>query len=100
MDMSTDFEIVKEESPTTPDEDTSMNVEEQALTLLEQDVIYATAMLRLYCALKGIAAMKLSNDESDELICLITSQAPATAAGARFITVGLCTMLACSGIVK
>lgn len=100
MDMSTDFEIVKEESPTTPNEDTSMNVEEQALTLLEKDVIYATAMLRLYCALKGIAAMKLSNDESDELICLITSQAPPTAAGARFVTVGLCTMLACSGIVK
>ena len=100
MDMSTDFEIVKQESPTSPSDDTSMDTDEQAMTLLEQDVIYATAMLRLYCALKGIAAMKLSNDESDELICLITSQAPPTAAGARFVTVGLCTMLACSGIVK
>ena len=100
MDMSTDFEIVKQESPTSPSDDTSMDTGEQAMTLLEQDVIYATAMLRLYCALKGIAAMKLSNDESDELICLITSQAPPTAAGACFVTVGLCTMLACSGIVK
>ncbi|CAB4005916.1 Integrator complex subunit 2 [Paramuricea clavata] len=100
MDMSTDFEIVKQESPTGPSQDVPMSTNEHVTTLLEQDVIYATAMLRLYCALKGIAGMKLSSEESDELICLITSQAPPTAAGARFVTVGLCTMLACSGIVN
>ncbi len=100
MDMSTDFEIVKQESPPPPSQDIPMDTNEHVTTLLEENVIYATAMLRLYCALKGIAGMKLSSEESDELICLITSQAPPTAAGARFVTVGLCTMLACSGIVK
>jgi integrator complex subunit 2 len=100
MDMSTDFEIVKQETPTPPNDCTAMETNEQVTVLLEQDVIYATAMLKLFCALKGIAGMKLSNEESDELICLITSRAPPTAAGARFVTVGLCTMLACSGIVK
>lgn len=100
MDMSTDFEIVKQESRTTLSEETPPETGVQATLLLEQDVIYATSMLRLFCALKGIAGMKLSSEESDELICLITSQAPASAAGARFVTVGLCTLLACSGIVK
>lgn len=100
MDMSTDFEIVKEGNLTSPGDTAMATTNEQVTALLEEDVIYATAMLRLYCALKGIAGMKLSNEESDELICLITSQAPSTAAGARFVTVGLCTLLACSGIVK
>ena len=100
MDMSTDFEIVKQEAPISPRDETPMDTSEGVTILLDEDVIYATAMLKLFCALKGIAGMKLSNEESDELICLITSQAPPTAAGARFVTVGLCTMLACSGIVK
>lgn len=102
MDMSTDFEIVKEDAQSSSpgQNDVPMDTNEQATTLLEQDVIIATAILRLFCALKGIAGMKISSEESDELICLITSQAPQTAAGARFVTVGLCTMLACSGIVR
>ena len=97
MDMSTDFEIVKEETSSASLSDTTTN--SQAMSLLDQDVIYASAILQLYCALKGIAGMKLSNEESDELLCLMTSQAPASGAGARFVTVGLCCMLACSGIV-
>ena len=101
MDMSTDFEIVQQESSTPPSSsDAPMETDEQQTSLLEQDVIYATAILRLYCALKGIAGMKLSSDESDELICLITSQVPPTSAGACFVTVGLSTMLACSTVVK
>ncbi|XP_028396376.1 integrator complex subunit 2-like [Dendronephthya gigantea] len=102
MDMSTDFEIVQEEAQSSSpgQNDMPMDTSEQPTTLLEKDVISATAILRLFCALKGIAGMKISNKESDELVCLITSQAPQTAAGARFVTVGLCTMLACSGIVS
>lgn len=101
MDVSTDFEIVKEEEMTVAENEevSATNVDGEVDVVLD-DVIYATAMLRLYCALKGIAGMKLNNEESDELICLITSQVPKTAAGVRFVTVGLSTLLACSNMIK
>ena len=98
--MSTDFEIVEESNPTPPSETMAVDEQISEMELSEEHVIGATGLLRLYCALKGIAGMKLTNDEADELICLITCQAPPSAAGIRFIIVGLCTMLACSYIVR
>ena len=97
MDVSTDFEIVEESNSTVT---ASVPKKSCALKLSEEQVIHATGLLRLYCALKGIAGMKLTNNEADELICLITSQAPSTSAGVRFVIVGLCTVLACSYIIR
>ena len=101
MDMSTDFEIVEESTPAVPTSNVVSPLEEQSsvTTLAEENVIYATGLLRLYCAMKGIAGMKLSDDEAEELVCLITCQAPPTAAGVRFVIIGLCTVLACSYIM-
>lgn len=99
MDMSTDFEIVEECNPASGNELSLVDEQSHVMKLYDEHIVHATALLRLYCALKGIAGMKLTNDEADELICLITSQAPPTSAGIRFVIVGLCTVLACSYIV-
>lgn len=59
----------------------------------DSDIVQASMLLRLYCALRGIASMKLSEDEANALINLITCHPPPSAASIRFITLGLCILL-------
>lgn len=96
MEVSTDYELT-EESSSTP----QINMEIfETVEIREEDVIQGTALLRLYCALKRLAGMKLTQQESEALLRLVTCHPPPTATGVRFVVVGLCTLLVCTNIMR
>lgn len=68
--------------------------------LPEECVVQATTLLRLYCALRGIASVKFNDDEIHLLIQLITSKPPPTPAGIRFVSLGLCMLIACPSLIS
>ncbi|XP_022123058.2 integrator complex subunit 2 [Pieris rapae] len=59
----------------------------------------ASALLRLYCALRGIAGIKFQDDEVSGLLRLVTQKPPPTAAGVRFVSLSLCMILACPSLM-
>lgn len=54
----------------------------------------ASALLRLYCALMGIAGLRPTDEEAEQLLQLMTSRPPATPAGVRFVSLSFCKLLA------
>lgn len=64
--------------------------ESQSKLLLTQ----ACLMLRLYCALRGVAAMKFNEEETAAIARLIICHPPHNYSGVRFVTFGLCMILA------
>ncbi len=62
-------------------------------------VVRASSMLRLYTALKGIAGLKLSDEEGSALLELITGKPPVTAAGVKYASMGLCVLIACNSLI-
>ncbi|XP_058019837.1 integrator complex subunit 2 [Ahaetulla prasina] len=68
--------------------------------LKEEHVIKASALLRLYCALMGIAGLKPTDEEAEQLLQLMTSRPPATPAGVRFVSLSFCMLLAFSTLVS
>ncbi|XP_059612357.1 integrator complex subunit 2 [Phlebotomus argentipes] len=73
----------------------SMNSE-----LPDECVVQASTLLRLYCALRGIAGVKFNDDEIHLLIQLVTSKPPPTPAGIRFVSLGLCMLIACPSLIS
>ncbi|KAK4288012.1 hypothetical protein Pmani_030992 [Petrolisthes manimaculis] len=70
-------------------------------TLPDSQVIHATALLRLYCALKSLANLKFSEDkEIGLLLQLVTCRPPPSAAGVRFVSTGLCMLIACPSLIS
>ncbi|EFX85507.1 hypothetical protein DAPPUDRAFT_300423 [Daphnia pulex] len=67
--------------------------------LPDRCAVDASALLRLYCALKGIAGMKLYDEEGGLLLQLITCRPPPTEAGLRFVALGLCMLMACPSLI-
>lgn len=67
--------------------------------LPEEHVVQSAAMLRLYCALRGISGIKFTDEEILCLIQLITSKPPPTPAGIRFVSLGLCMLIACPSLI-
>ena len=98
MEVSTDYELT-EESSSTPQLNIEI-IETAEMRIQDEDVIQGTALLRLYCALKRLAGMKLNQQETEALLRLVTCHPPPTAAGVRFVVVGLCTLLVCSNIMR
>ncbi|CAH1402206.1 unnamed protein product [Nezara viridula] len=68
-------------------------------SLSESCVVQASSLLRLYCALRGIAGIKLQEEEISLLVKLVTSRPPATPAGVRFVSLGLCMLIACPSLI-
>ncbi|XP_078235418.1 integrator complex subunit 2 [Pogona vitticeps] len=68
--------------------------------LKEENVVKASALLRLYCALMGIAGLKPTDEEAEQLLQLMTSRPPATPAGVRFVSLSFCMLLAFSTLVS
>uniref|UniRef100_A0A8C6X598 Integrator complex subunit 2 n=1 Tax=Naja naja TaxID=35670 RepID=A0A8C6X598_NAJNA len=68
--------------------------------LKEEHVVKASALLRLYCALMGIAGLKPTDEEAEQLLQLMTSRPPATPAGVRFVSLSFCMLLAFSTLVS
>ncbi|XP_039764087.1 integrator complex subunit 2 [Pararge aegeria] len=61
--------------------------------------VEASALLRLYCALRGIAGIKFQDDEVSGLLRLVTQKPPPTPAGVRFVSLSLCMILACPSLM-
>lgn len=74
-------------------------VHSQNSHLPEEYVVQSAAMLRLYCALRGISGIKFTDEEILYLIQLITSKPPPTPAGIRFVSLGLCMLIACPSLI-
>ncbi|RXM96651.1 Integrator complex subunit 2 [Acipenser ruthenus] len=68
--------------------------------LREEHVVKASALLRLYCALMGIAGLRPTDEEAEQLLQLITSRPPATPAGVRFVSLSFCKLLAFPTLVS
>ncbi|KAL0266334.1 UNVERIFIED_CONTAM: hypothetical protein PYX00_008909 [Menopon gallinae] len=62
-------------------------------------VVQASAFLRLYSALRCIAGIKFQDDEVSSLVQLLTSRPPPTPAGVRFVSLGLCMLIACPSLI-
>ncbi|KAK2582438.1 hypothetical protein KPH14_004748 [Odynerus spinipes] len=78
----------------------------QAITLQSTDsqldesqVVQASALLRLYCALRGIGGIKFQDDEVSMIVQLLTSHPPPSPAGVRFVSLGLCMLIACPSLI-
>ncbi|XP_061754185.1 integrator complex subunit 2 [Nerophis ophidion] len=68
--------------------------------LREEHVVKAGALLRLYCALMGIAGLRPTDEEAEQLLQLMTSRPPATPAGVRFVSLSFCKLLAFPTLVS
>jgi integrator complex subunit 2 len=66
----------------------------------QEAVVRSCALLRLYTALRGIAGMKLSEQEIALLSDLITCRPPATPAGVQFVSLGLSVLIACNSLIS
>ncbi|XP_057339927.1 integrator complex subunit 2-like [Microplitis mediator] len=67
--------------------------------LAESQVVKASALLRLYCALRGIGGIKFQDDEVTMIVQLLTSHPPPSPAGVRFVSLGLCMLIACPSLI-
>uniref|UniRef100_A0A182PAA8 Integrator complex subunit 2 n=1 Tax=Anopheles epiroticus TaxID=199890 RepID=A0A182PAA8_9DIPT len=78
-----------------------MNINVQSVNgaLPEELVVQAAAIVRLYCALRGISGIKFFDEEIQLLMQLITSKPPPTPAGIRFVSLGLCMFIACPSLI-
>lgn len=68
-------------------------------TLAESYVVQASALLRLYCALRGIGGIKFQDEEVAMIVQLLTSHPPPSPAGVRFVSLGLCMLIACPSLI-
>ncbi|MCI4388170.1 hypothetical protein PGIGA_G00082510 [Pangasianodon gigas] len=69
-------------------------------SLREEHVVKASSLLRLYCALMGIAGLRPTDEEAEQLLQLMTSRPPATPAGVRFVSLSFCKLLAFPTLVS
>ena len=67
--------------------------------LVDEHCLHAAALIRLYCALKVIASLKFSVEESDLILRLITCFPPLTPRGIRFVSLSLGMLLACPALL-
>ncbi|XP_030217824.1 integrator complex subunit 2 [Gadus morhua] len=88
--------LPRSRSARQPDEAGSMDEEPGPgySGLREEHVVKASALLRLYCALMGIAGLRPTDEEAEQLLQLMTSRPPATPAGVRFVSLSFCKLLA------
>lgn len=67
--------------------------------LAECRVVQASTLLRLYCALRGIGGIKFQDEEVVMIVKLLTSHPPPSPAGVRFVSLGLCMLIACPSLI-
>lgn len=68
--------------------------------LPDEYVVESAALLRLYCALRGIAGLKFSDVEISSLLGLITAKPPPTPSGIHFVSLGLGMLIACPSLLS
>ena len=67
---------------------------------LNNNLMHGISIMRLFCVLKTMSNFKLTTEESEFLVDLITSQPPATPVGVRYVVVALCTLVACTFLLS
>ncbi|XP_065055164.1 LOW QUALITY PROTEIN: integrator complex subunit 2-like [Rhopilema esculentum] len=96
--MKETLDVVKSFSRSEEEQDDeNMDVDAQ---VIGGDIPKGIALMRLYCALKGMVGYKISNEESEAFLKLITCHPPGTAGGVRFVCAGLSSLLACTFIIS
>ena len=70
----------------------------QGTNVKQEAVVKSASILRLYTALRGIAGLKFTDDEIGRLMDLITTRPPVTSAGVKFVSLGLCMLIACNSL--
>jgi integrator complex subunit 2 len=68
--------------------------------LPDENVVECAALLRLYCALRGIAGLKFNDEEIFALVNLITTKPRPSSKGIYFISLGLCMLIACPSLIS
>ncbi|XP_067638477.1 integrator complex subunit 2 [Eurosta solidaginis] len=66
----------------------------------EDYTVQGVVLMRLYCALRGIAGLKFNDDEVNILSQLVTSRPQPTQSGVRFVSLALCMLIACPSLVS
>ncbi|XP_036319768.1 integrator complex subunit 2 [Rhagoletis pomonella] len=66
----------------------------------EDYTVQGVVLMRLYCALRGIAGLKFNDDEVNVLTQLVTSRPHPTQSGLRFVSLALCMLIACPSLVS
>jgi integrator complex subunit 2 len=74
------------------------HVENQRIS--DEHVVESAAILRLYCALRGIAGLKLNDDETSSLLNLIITKPSPSPKGISYICLGLCMIIACPSLIS
>ncbi|CAL1529921.1 unnamed protein product [Lymnaea stagnalis] len=69
-------------------------------TMEDSKTVEASSLIRLYNALKGIATMKYSDEETGCLLRLVISHPELSRAGAHFISLGICTLIASPSLLR
>ncbi|KAK7483426.1 hypothetical protein BaRGS_00025366 [Batillaria attramentaria] len=70
------------------------------MPLAQSSVVRASALIRLYSALKGIATLKYTEDEMQCLLQLLTCHAPLTPAGTHFVTLAICMLISSPSLLS
>lgn len=70
------------------------------IILADVSVVRASSMIRFYCALYGIANIKFQDEEVLHIVQLITSHPPVSSASVRFLSLGLCMLVACPSLLS
>lgn len=89
--------VVGDFSRLTEDQSDAMETDNQSLN---SNFAKGIALIRLFCALKGMIGYKISNEESDAFLKLITCHPPASSDGVLFIAIGLSALLACTFVIN
>ncbi|XP_013102705.2 integrator complex subunit 2 [Stomoxys calcitrans] len=66
----------------------------------EDYTVQGAVIMRLYCALRGIAGLKFNDDEVNSLAQLVTSRPQPSPSGMRFVSLALCMLIACPSLVS
>lgn len=66
---------------------------------IDGHIVQACALIKLYCALRTVASMKFTDDETNSLLNLMVCHPPPTPTGIRFVSLGLCMLLSCSSLI-
>lgn len=69
-------------------------------TMEDSKTVEASSLIRLYNALKGIATMKYSDEETGCLLRMVISRPVLSSAGAHFISLGICTLIASPSLLR
>ncbi|KAI8116103.1 Integrator complex subunit 2 [Lucilia cuprina] len=67
---------------------------------IEDYTVQGAVLMRLYCALRGIAGLKFNDDEISALAQLVSSKPRPTQSGMRFVSLALCMLIACPSLVS